>query len=135
MITPGSPITLNPFSRSSRLLVTAMVLCACLAGCASAPAPKTLYGWGDYQTQVYSYLNGDPKAAQIAVLVGDLKKITAAGKSPPPGYHAQLGLLYVDAGNQVEAIREFREEEALFPESATYMDFVMSSVQAQEHEK
>lgn len=99
------------------------------------PLPKTLYGWGDYQTQVYSYLNGDPKEAQIAVLVGDLQKITAAGKVPPPGYHAQLGLLYVDAGHPVEAIREFQAEKALFPESATYMDFVMSSVQAQEHEK
>jgi hypothetical protein len=128
-------MTLNPLSRSSRLLVPAMMLCAGLAGCARAPTPKTLYGWGDYQTQVYSYLNGDPRAAQIAVLVGDLKKITAGGKTPPPGYHAQLGLLYVDAGSQVEAIREFREEEALFPESATYMDFVMSSMKAQEHEK
>ncbi|QXH56512.1 DUF4810 domain-containing protein [Pseudomonas maumuensis] len=95
-----------------------------LAGCNS---PKTLYQWESYQPQVYGYLKGDSKEEQATALERDLEKIKAKNGAVPPGYHAQLGLLYSSLGKDDQMIQQFRTEKALFPESAAYMDFLMSN--------
>ncbi|PYC23932.1 DUF4810 domain-containing protein [Pseudomonas mosselii] len=95
-----------------------------LAGCNS---PKTLYQWESYQPQVYGYLKGDAKEEQATALERDLEKIKAKNGAVPPGYHAQLGLLYSSLGKDDQMIQQFRTEKALFPESAAYMDFLMSN--------
>ncbi|MDH0629847.1 DUF4810 domain-containing protein [Pseudomonas mosselii] len=95
-----------------------------LAGCNS---PKTLYQWESYQPQVYGYLKGDAKEEQVTALKRDLEKIKAKNGAVPPGYHAQLGLLYSSLGKDDQMIQQFRTEKALFPESAAYMDFLMSN--------
>jgi len=96
-----------------------------LAGC--APAPKTLYQWESYQPQVYQYFEGDPKEAQIEALERDIQKIRSTNSLAPPGYHAQLGLLYLSVGKDDQMVQEFRTEKVLFPESATYMDFLLKN--------
>lgn len=103
-----------------------------LAGCT---APKTLYQWESYQPQVYQYFKGEPKQAQIEALERDMQKITAAGATPPPGYHAHLGLLYADIGKDDQMVQEFRTEKTLFPESAAYVDFLMKNVKRGEEKK
>jgi len=98
--------------------------CTLLAGCSG---PKTLYQWESYQPQVYGYLKGDSKEEQITALERDLEKIKAKNGAVPPGYHAQLGLLYSSLGKDDQMIQQFRTEKALFPESTAYMDFLMSN--------
>ncbi|WP_454766606.1 DUF4810 domain-containing protein [Cupriavidus campinensis] len=106
--------------------IIAMLAAMVLAGCA---APRqTLYDWEGYQPQVYRYFKGDSKAEQLTVLEADLQKIMASGKTPPPGYHAHLGLLYADLGKDDEMVREFQTEKTLFPESTTYIDFLMKNI-------
>lgn len=102
------------------------VASALLTGC-SATGPKTLYQWEDYNGQVYEYLKGQEKGpeAQIIVLEEGLEKINAAGNTPPPGYHAQLGLLYAQLGKGDRMARAFEEEKKLFPESTGYMNFLL----------
>ncbi|AHD17068.1 hypothetical protein C163_25910 [Pseudomonas sp. FGI182] len=95
-----------------------------LAGC---NAPKPLYQWESYQPQVYGYLKGDSKEEQVIALERDLEKIKAKNGAVPPGYHAQLGLLYSSLGKDDQMIQQFRTEKALFPESAAYMDFLLSN--------
>ncbi|AXQ50320.1 DUF4810 domain-containing protein [Pseudomonas vlassakiae] len=95
-----------------------------LAGCSG---PKTLYQWESYQPQVYGYLKGDAKEEQVIALERDLEKIKAKNGAVPPGYHAQLGLLYSSLGKDDQMIQQLRTEKALFPESAAYMDFLMSN--------
>ncbi|NIE76575.1 DUF4810 domain-containing protein [Pantoea sp. Tr-811] len=95
-----------------------------LAGCSG---PKTLYQWESYQPQVYGYLKGDSKEEQATALERDLEKIKAKNGAVPPGYHAQLGLLYSSLGKDDQMIQQFRTEKALFPESAAYMDFLISN--------
>ncbi|MDR2307531.1 MAG: DUF4810 domain-containing protein [Paucimonas sp.] len=97
---------------------------ALLAGCNS---PKPLYQWESYQPQVYSYLKGDAKEEQVIALERDLEKIKAKNGAVPPGYHAQLGLLYSSLGKDDQMIQQLRTEKALFPESAKYMDFLMNN--------
>jgi hypothetical protein len=116
-----------------RLAVPALVASALLTGCA-APA-KPLYQWEGYQPQVYQYFKGEPKQAQIEVLERDLQKIMAAGNTPPPGYHAHLGMLYVDIGKDDEMVREFQTEKALFPESGAYVDFLLKNVKRKGEKK
>ncbi|MEN9658804.1 MAG: hypothetical protein RL571_2269 [Pseudomonadota bacterium] len=94
-----------------------------LAGCSTPP--KTLYQWEDYQPQVYEYLKGEAAEEQIAKLEADLQKIQAKGNTPPPGYHAHLGLLYSSVGKLDQLEKELVAEKTLFPESATYMDFLL----------
>lgn len=89
--------------------------------------PKTIYQWEGYQTQVHEYFKGESREAQLQTLEADLQKIKAKNGAVPPGYHAQLGLLYSSLGKQDQTIREFETEKALFPESATYMDFLLKN--------
>lgn len=97
-----------------------------LAGCAQQP--KTLYQWGSYQPELYEYFKGESKEAQVAKLEEDLQKIRSTNGNPPPGYHAQLGMLYGSLGKDDQMVQEFRTEKGLFPESATYMDFLLRNV-------
>lgn len=96
-----------------------------LSGCAQ---PKTLYQWGSYQPEVYEYFKGESKEAQVAKLEEDLQKIRSTNGNPPPGYHAQLGMLYGSLGKDDQMVQELRTEKTLFPESATYMDFLLRNV-------
>jgi len=95
-----------------------------LGGCAGQ---KTMYQWEGYQEQVHEYFTGDSKESQLEALEADLQKIKAKNGAVPPGYHAQLGLLYSSLGKQDQTVREFETEKALFPESATYMDFLLKN--------
>ena len=105
------------------------ILCSCglllaLAGCVSQP--RTLYGWEEYQPQLYSYLKGEGSyEEQIAVLEKGLQKMRARGQTPAPGYHAQLGLLYAQLGRSDQVVQQFTSEAELFPESRPFMDFLL----------
>lgn len=102
-------------------LVSAMVTTT-LVGCASAP--KSLYEWGSYEPQLYQHFKGESPEQQILLLEKDLEKIIANGNLTPPGYHAHLGLLYLSTGDGVAAAKHFQYEKTLFPESATYIEFL-----------
>lgn len=96
-----------------------------LAGCAPTHSPP-LYQWDAYQPQVYEYFKGEKGPdAQIEALEAALERIRAKGSMPPPGFHAQLGMLYSSVGKTGQATQEFEAEKALFPESSAYMDFLM----------
>lgn len=108
-----------------RCHAAALLLCsAVLAGCAGQ---KTLYQWEGYQTQVHQYFKGDSPEAQVEALERDLEKIKAKDGMVPPGYHAQLGLLYSGLGKDDQMVQQFQTEKVLFPESAPYMDFLLNN--------
>ena len=101
-----------------------------LAGCA-APTTPPLYQWNGYQPQVYEYFKGKASPqAQNEALEQALQAIRAKGGTPPPGFHAHLGMLYASVGNAQRAGQELQAEKQLFPESSTYMDFLMKKQSA-----
>ena len=113
---------------SRPLLALTLAATTLLAGCA---APKTLYQWEGYEPQVYEYFKGEePKEAQAEALERDLQKIRSTGKAVPPGYHAHLGLLYLSMGKDDQMVQQFNTEKSLFPESGTYMDFLLKNAKA-----
>lgn len=96
---------------------------ALLSGCASQS--KALYYWGNYQDTVYEYLNepgGGDTAKQIESLEAGVQKAASLDRALPPGYHAQLGLLYYTQGNVDRAIEQLTLEKTRYPESATFID-------------
>ena len=96
-----------------------------LTGCA---APNRLYNWDQYQSTVYQYYQQDKTSPeeQIASLQEAIEKSRAKDKPVPPGLHAHLGLLYAKTAHGPEAVREFEQEKALFPEAAPFMDFLLA---------
>jgi hypothetical protein len=108
------------------LMASTVLVSGLLAGCNSGP--KTLYQWESYQPEVYEYFKGEePREAQAEALERDLQEIRSTGKTPPPGYHAHLGLLYLSMGKDDQMVQQFRTEKTLFPESTPYMDFLLKN--------
>ncbi|BDT69964.1 hypothetical protein os1_41560 [Comamonadaceae bacterium OS-1] len=99
---------------------------ALLTGCATKV--PTLYQWGSYQDQIYTQYAEPGKVpvdAQIAAMEADLQKTDLQARKPPPGYLAQLGYLYFQAGKPGQAVQSFEAEKSLFPESTVYMDLLI----------
>ena len=113
---------MNAFLR----VLSVIVLAACFSTCESSPG--SLYSWGSYEAQVYAYLSGESLGEQLAALERDLEKTEAGGKAVPPGFYAQMGLLYVDMGNAAEAVYCFTMEKTLFPEAAVFMDLLLGNL-------
>ncbi|GHU17484.1 DUF4810 domain-containing protein [Betaproteobacteria bacterium] len=105
------------------VFIFAFIFATFLSGCAAPP--KTLYQWESYEAQVYAHLKGESPDAQIEAMERDLEKIRAGGKTPPPGFYAHMGLLYLGNGNDAKAIDCFETEKERFPESATFMNFLL----------
>lgn len=108
--------------------LAALCLLATLAGCAG---PKQLYSWNGYQPHVYAHLKNDGKSSpeeQILDLEKGIQEASAKGAKVPPGYHAHLGLLYLNTGRTDQALASWNQEKALFPESAKYIDFLINNM-------
>ena len=103
----------------------AILACVGLGGCATRPAP--LYQWQGYQNHVDAYLRGDKLGpqAQMQLMEQDLREIQTKGGKVPPGFNAHLGLLYGQQGNLDQFAQQMQAEKALYPESATFMDFLL----------
>ena len=97
-----------------------------LTGCQTA---RPLYYWGHYEGEAYlSYSKPGKVAAeqQILDLQEDIQKAAAANLPVHPGLHAHLGYLYSQQGKPDLARKEFELEKSLFPESAAFIDRLLT---------
>ncbi|OOF43072.1 hypothetical protein BKK49_01170 [Rodentibacter rarus] len=87
-----------------------------------------IYNWGEgaYSTAMYQSLTqeGDPQA-QLKALE-DIAQDPSKGKKVPPGLYAQIGLLYSQLGDTSKATEAFNMETQLFPESKSYIQFLLT---------
>lgn len=109
--------------RSSATVV--LLVCSVLGGCATQQ--PSLYQWQGYQGNVDAYFRTDKLStdAQIQRMEEDLQKIKASGGEVPPGYYAHLGLLYGQQGKLDQFAVQVQAEKKQFPESDTFMDFLL----------
>jgi hypothetical protein len=68
---------------------------------------------------------------QIDELSEDIATAEAKGRVVPPGVHAHLGYMYLQQGNAMASRAEFETEKRLYPESAVFMDRLLSQMAAQ----
>lgn len=107
-----------------RLIALGLLSACLLAACANRPQP--LYYWGSYQAQVYSHFKGDGSAEeQILALEKDMARAAAEGRTLPPGFHAHLAMLYGNTGRTDQMASHLALEKQRFPESGTFMDFLL----------
>jgi hypothetical protein len=129
MFTPPKGSRLRHLTASRKALrIAAGLTCSLLAACAQ---PPTIYSWDSYQPAVYDYLQGSENStAHIEAMEKNVETARARGAALPPGFHAQLGLLYLQQGKGAQATAQIQAEKAEFPESTTFMDFLLSKDKA-----
>jgi len=111
-------------SKTERLCTFAVLSTTLLAGCANRPQP--IYYWGDYQSQVYGHFKGEKGPEdQIQALEAIREQARAKGKPLPPGFQAHLAMLYGQSGRSDRLMENLEAEKAQFPESSTFMDFLL----------
>lgn len=110
--------------QTTRLFALAIFSTTLLAGCVSRPQP--LYYWGDYQTQVYGHFKGEKgPEEQIQALEQVREQARAKGRPTPPGLQAHLAMLYGQTGRSERLIENLEAEKKQFPESSTFIDFLL----------
>ena len=107
------------------LCISALVL---MQACASKD--HSLYHWGSYQDKLYEGFqveNGNTSPdKQLQEMQQEQQKAASKGKALPPGFQAHMGYLFFQTGQLDQAVMAFENEKKQFPESAVYMDFVIS---------
>lgn len=95
---------------------------------------QTQYDWGSYPDDLYRHYKNPGDASQLA-LMEELTKIfqraEKKGSKPPPGLYAEYGNLQLQKGEIETAILYFEKEKKAWPDSATFMDSLISSLNKQ----
>lgn len=103
-------------------------------GCAQKSS--ALYNYGTYSQSYYAYKQDPSDASALALRQSIEEAIANADKAKsgrvPPGMYANLGYLYLTAGNSSKAIANFTMEKQTYPEAAHFMDRMIRKVQAAE---
>jgi hypothetical protein len=110
-------------------IFTIVAVVSALAGCASRP--PNLYTWGNYEELVYTSHASPgsiPPEKQIEILEGDFHKAAAKDERMPPGWHANLGYLYLQTGRVDDGRRELLNEKTQYPESGVFVDRLLANL-------
>ena len=110
-----------------RKVLTLVALGAAMA--ATACAPATRFEWGAYEQALYAYTQ-NPEGR--SVYETSLEQAIERGQkrnAVAPGMYAELGYLYLEEGDSAAALEHFQQERILFPESARFMDRVISQIE------
>ena len=114
------------------LLSAATVL---LSGCA---ANQSMYRWEDYSDTLYRWTKdatAERAAEHVAELAMIIKKSEAKGVRVPPGIHCEYGYMLMLAGDHEEAMRCFRKEAEVYPESGFFVNFLLKRCEESDSEE
>jgi hypothetical protein len=103
-----------------------LIIGFCLSFLSACSTTPSLYNWGPYEDQTYSFFKNESVEQSIPQLEDHADKVQAKGERLPPGFWAHLGMLYNASGQDDKATEMFLREKSLFPESAQYMDFLLN---------
>ena len=96
-----------------------------LSGCAQ----QGLYDWGNYSGLMYqNYKKPESVAANLVVLQAHVTTLEGRKARVAPGLYADLGTLYLQAGDRDRAVDNYRRERAAWPESAGLMDAMIKNL-------
>lgn len=98
-----------------------------VAGCA---APRGDYDWGKYEELLYASYKDAANAGQMRVnLETHIAAVEASNGRVAPGLYAELGTLYLEAGDSDRAIALFTKERDAWPESKGLMDAMIAALE------
>ncbi len=106
-----------------------------MSGCSSQPNPS-LYYYGDYTESYYTTKREttpeNALALQKAIEEAIEKRDNGSSGRVAPGMYANLGYIYLKAGETGKAIENFEKEKSIYPESTIFMNRMINKVQAME---
>lgn len=120
----GADTIMNRLPKVATRCALTLLVAALLTGCAARQQP--LYYWGDYQPQIYGHFKAEKGPdEQIQALEKVREQAKAQAKPLPPGLQAHLAMLYGQTGRPERLIENLEAEKTQFPESSTFMDFLL----------
>jgi hypothetical protein len=97
-----------------------------LSGCATAP----IYEWGGYDDLMYQQYKEPATTPDVRTgLEAHVLALETNRQRVPPGLYAEVGTLYLQAGNTDQALQMYRRERAYWPESKTLMDAMIGNIE------
>ncbi len=119
---------MTPIAMTQKFLAV-VVTVAALSGCQTT---KPLYHYGAYQDIVYTHFKNEDSSViqEIDVLEKTIAKSAAKNLQVGPGLNAHLGYLYIESGQMDKGVAYLRQEKALYPESAQFIDFLLKNAKA-----
>lgn len=97
-----------------------------LSGCAGTSG---LYQWGGYDAMLYqSYKNPEKVVEFRQGLELHIAKMEASNQKLAPGLYAELGTLYLQAGEEGKAVGMYTKERDNWPESRGLMDALITNI-------
>ena len=109
-------------------LIVAGLISLVLAGCVTRQQP--LYSWGSYEPMLYASYKDPAKADEMRVsLESQIGEAEKRSQKVPPGLYAELGTLYLQAGDNDRAIGLYNKERNTWPESRGMMDAMIKNLE------
>lgn len=107
-----------------RQLLLLTVIMMAVSGCS-----RQLYDWGGYNDHLYDYYH-DPSTADAFLirLEKHLEKIESAQGTPAPGLYAEVGTLYLQKGDEAQAVAFYQKEHDAWPESRYFMSMLIKNL-------
>lgn len=108
-----------------KIKITALLLGVAVLTACSSGTDSNLYYWGNYSDVIYSYYN-EPNdfGKQEANLNQIIAEARERNKPVAPGVYGHLGLALLKQGKSAEAQAAFQQEQQLFPESKTFIQYL-----------
>jgi hypothetical protein len=107
-------------------LILALALGLAATGCANR---SSLYQWGGYDAMLYQSYKSPEKAVEFRQgLELHISKLEQAQVKVAPGLYAELGTLYLQAGDPTKAVAMYTKERAAWPESKGLMDSLIGNL-------
>ena len=114
------------------ILLLAVVAFLGLGGCAS----NSLYQWGDYEDNLYAAYKDTTKSEALRLkLEAHIQAMEKAGQKVAPGLYAEVGTLYLQAGQRQAAMGWYQRERAAWPESTQLMTSMIQNLERLEAAK
>lgn len=89
------------------------------------------YYWGGYAKTSYLIVN-EPSEQSYKMHIEELSRIIEKSEEEslkvPPGIHAELGFMFLKLGENESADTHFNLEKEIYPESTTFLERLMMSV-------
>jgi hypothetical protein len=128
-VEPGQEAMNRLVAQRSAFALAFCLLCLLSSLTACVSPAKTLYPWGEYENSVYGTCRGESTLdinQEIGVLSHEIDMARENKQRVAPGVHAHLGYLQTLSGNTSAAVENFRAEKELYPESAKFIDGLLS---------
>lgn len=115
-------------------LFTLTVLLACALSL-SACVPSKQFYWGSYEDSLFSrqqHAGATGETEAVTMLLATINDAQARNAKVAPGIHADYGYLLLRQGKADEAIAELKKEAAMYPESKSLMEHMISRIQGRQ---